>query len=134
MAKFSVALAALLAASASAFAPQTVGTTKTALSASPLTSNEFWDPMGFYELGSGEAFDTFPNMFPDKQYLQESEIKHGRMCMLAWTGIWATTKVSDVHRMICRTKRNFFPHALPCCYRQKGRIWSRPSLPGNARR
>ena len=34
--------------------------------------------------------DTFPNMFPDKQFLQEAEIKHGRMSMLAWTGVWAT--------------------------------------------
>ena len=29
-------------------------------------------------------------MFPDKQFLQEAEIKHGRMSMLAWTGVWAT--------------------------------------------
>ena len=92
MAKLFVALTALLATAASAFVPQTVRTTKTALSA---TSDEIWDPMGLYNLGSGEAFDTFPGMFPDKQYLQESEIKHGRMCMLAWTGVWATTKVSD---------------------------------------
>jgi len=30
-------------------------------------------------------------MFPDAQFLQEAEIKHGRMSMLAWTGVWATT-------------------------------------------
>lgn len=47
-----------------------------------------WDPMGFGKLGEIEAF---PNMFPDKQFMQEAEIKHGRMCMLAWTGVWATT-------------------------------------------
>ena len=96
MAKLFVALTALLATSACAFVPQTVGTTKTALSAS---SDEIWDPMGLYNLGSGEAFDTFPGMFPDKQYLQASEIKHGRMCMLAWTGVWATTKVSDENHL-----------------------------------
>jgi hypothetical protein len=28
--------------------------------------------------------------FPDEQYLKESEVKHGRQAMLAWTGIWAT--------------------------------------------
>jgi hypothetical protein len=33
-------------------------------------------------------------MFPSKQYLDESEIKHGRQAMLAWTGIWATHEVS----------------------------------------
>lgn len=87
MAKLSLALLASLAASASAFAPVAQ---KTALT----TALNVWDPMGFYELGEGEAFDTFPNMFPNKQYLDDSEKKHGRMCMLAWTGIWATTQVS----------------------------------------
>merc|ERR1712183_19250 len=29
-------------------------------------------------------------MFPDQQFVTEAEIKHGRMSMLAWTGIWAT--------------------------------------------
>ena len=58
-----------------------------------LKAGEVWDPMGFYELSSGEAFDTFPAVFPDKQFLQASEIKQGRMAMLAWTGVWATTKV-----------------------------------------
>jgi hypothetical protein len=94
MAKLSAVLAALLAASsASAFAPvaQTGRQSTTSLRAS-----EIWDPMGLYELGSGEAFDTFPNMFPDKQYLDESEIKHGRMAMLAWAGVWATTQVGLV--------------------------------------
>jgi hypothetical protein len=46
--------------------------------------------MGFYTLS--EAADTFPNMFPKGQFLDESEIKHGRMAMLAWTGVWATTE------------------------------------------
>jgi len=44
--------------------------------------------MGFGSLE--DAADTFPNMFPHKQFLAEAEIKHGRMCMLAWTGVWAT--------------------------------------------
>jgi len=101
MAKLSLALAALVA-SASAFAPQTGGRSNTALykgvlpfvfSKEDAEDDSIWDPMGLYELGSGEAFDTFPNMFPDKQYLEESEIKHGRQAMLAWTGIWATHKV-----------------------------------------
>jgi hypothetical protein len=49
----------------------------------------FWDPLELSKLGKN--FDTFPNMFPDAQFLQEAEIKHGRMSMLAWTGVWATT-------------------------------------------
>jgi Chlorophyll A-B binding protein len=32
-------------------------------------------------------------MFPEKQYLEAAEIKHGRQAMLAWTGVWATTQV-----------------------------------------
>ena len=89
MAKLSLAVAAALAASASAFAPASTSKASTTLQA----SSGVWDPMGLYELGSGEAFDTFPNVFPDKQYLQASEIKHGRQAMLAWTGVWATTEV-----------------------------------------
>jgi hypothetical protein len=61
-----------------------VVTDSTALSSSlfpnPASNEEVWDPMGFYKLGSGEAMDTFPNMFPNEQYLRESEIKHGRQC------------------------------------------------------
>lgn len=90
MAKLSLALTAALAASASAFAPQQATRSSTSLKAS-----DVWDPMGLYELGTGEAFDTFPNMFPNKQFLDDSEKKHGRMAMLAWTGVWATTQVSD---------------------------------------
>ena len=50
---------------------------------------KFWDPLSLSKLG--KEIDTFPSMFPDKQYLEEAEIKHGRMSMLAWTGVWATT-------------------------------------------
>ena len=98
MVQLFLSLTAALLASASAFtAPSTrvVGVSKTMLKA-----GEIWDPMGFYELGSGEAFDTFPGVFPDKQYLQASEIKQGRMAMLAWTGIWATTKVCNCQNVV----------------------------------
>jgi len=99
MVKLSVATAAALVASASAFAPQQVSRTSTSRSSTeaptedsfPLTTVEGdWDPMSFKKLGTGESFDTFPNMFPHEQFLTEAEIKHGRMSMLAWTGIWAT--------------------------------------------
>jgi len=91
MAKLSVvAVLAALVGSATAFTP---ASTKSTATSTALKATDYWDPMGFYELGSGEAFDTFPNMFPDKQYLDASEKKHGRMAMLAWTGIWATHQV-----------------------------------------
>jgi len=91
MVKLSLSVLATLLAASSAFAPPqaTVSKTSTALMATG-----YWDPMGLYTLGSGEAFDTFPNMFPNQQYLDASEKKHGRMAMLAWTGVWATSQVS----------------------------------------
>jgi len=93
--KLSLISSLALLGSASAFAPvQPKAIAKTALASS--AANDIWDPLGLYELGSGEAFDTFPNMFPSKDYLDESEIKHGRMAMLAWTGVWATAKVSFI--------------------------------------
>jgi len=47
-----------------------------------------WDPLMLSQLGKN--IDTFPNMFPDQQFVAEAEIKHGRMSMLAWTGVWVT--------------------------------------------
>ena len=91
MVKLFLTITAALLASATAF---TAPSTRVVGSKTMLKAGEVWDPMGFYELGSGEAFDTFPAVFPDKQFLQASEIKQGRMAMLAWTGVWATTKVS----------------------------------------
>jgi Chlorophyll A-B binding protein. len=97
MAKLSIALttAAALASSANAFAPSKGARSVTsALSATGFeeVGGKPWDPLSLGKLE--DANDTFPNMFPKSQYLQESEIKHGRMCMLAWTGVWATHVVS----------------------------------------
>eukprot|EP00547_Thalassionema_nitzschioides_P001979 CAMPEP_0194204336 /NCGR_PEP_ID=MMETSP0156-20130528/3891_1 /TAXON_ID=33649 /ORGANISM="Thalassionema nitzschioides, Strain L26-B" /LENGTH=216 /DNA_ID=CAMNT_0038930325 /DNA_START=51 /DNA_END=701 /DNA_ORIENTATION=- len=92
MTKLTYALTAVLAASASAFTPQASKSGSSCLSATGFeeVGGKPWDPMSFGELGTGESFDTFPTMFPNKQFLQEAEIKHGRQAMLAWTGIWAT--------------------------------------------
>lgn len=97
MAKLSLALAASLAAGASAFAPVSSISRQSSLSATGFeeVGGKSWDPMSLGKLGQGDAFDTFPGMFPDYQYLNDSEIKHGRMSMLAWTGIWATHVVSS---------------------------------------
>ena len=100
MAKFSLALLASLA-SVSAFVPQQSAVSQSsALHATGFeeVGGKAWDPLSLAKLGlgrseDGEGFDTFPNMFPHPQYLEEAEIKHGRQAMLAWTGIWATHQV-----------------------------------------
>ncbi|CAB9521031.1 Fucoxanthin-chlorophyll a-c binding protein [Seminavis robusta] len=85
-----IAVLASLLATAAAFAPAQQRVAHSTALAS--TSEDYWDPLGLYTLGNGEAFDTFPNMFPNEQFLSEAERKHGRMAMLGWTGIWATTE------------------------------------------
>ena len=96
MTKFTAALLASLAASSSAFVQKPAQSASTvALKATGFeeVGGVPFDPLNLAKLGTGESFDTFPNMFPDVQYLQESEIKHGRQAMLAWTGVWATHQV-----------------------------------------
>jgi len=84
-----LALLTALAGSAAAFAPAPVGKASTALNLNPEAAlGEGWDPMGFSKMH--EIKGAFPNMFPHPQFLEEAEIKHGRMSMLAWTGVWAT--------------------------------------------
>lgn len=90
MAKLSALIISAIVASAAAFAPQQAAVSKTALKAA---DDGVWDPLSLRTLGTGEAFDTFPNCFPNEQFLKEAEIKHGRQAMLAWTGVWATTSV-----------------------------------------
>jgi len=97
MTKLTSAVLASLAASTVAFAPQQAAVSKsTALNAKGFeeVGGVPFDPLGLAKLGTGESFDTFPNMFPNEQFLKEAEIKHGRQAMLAWTGVWATHQVS----------------------------------------
>ena len=102
MVKLSVALLASLAACASAFAPQKAAVQDSTLAASKVPEwklyedGEVWDPLNLAKLSDGQAFDTFPNCFPNQQFVKEAEIKHGRMAMLAWTGVWATSTVRMV--------------------------------------
>ena len=88
--KTAAAFAALVG-TAAAFVPASQSTVQTSLSATGFeeVGGQPWDPLGLATLE--DAADTFPNMFPRTQFLQEAEIKHGRMAMLAWTGVWATT-------------------------------------------
>ena len=94
MAKLTLALTTALVASTSAFAPSPSAKSTTTLSATGFeeVGGVAWDPLSLGKIE--EANDTFPNMFPMSQFLQEAEIKHGRMSMLAWTGVWATHVVS----------------------------------------
>ncbi|KAL7526772.1 hypothetical protein ACHAXR_003905 [Thalassiosira sp. AJA248-18] len=83
-------LLAAVVGSAAAFAPAPVTKTTSSLSVAynPEFGGEDFDPMGFGKMH--EIKGAFPGMFPHTQYLEESEIKHGRMAMLAWTGVFAT--------------------------------------------
>ena len=86
-------LIAALAGSAAAFAPTTPTTITKASSLNAVPYNPEFGGEDFDPLGLGKMHEikgAFPNMFPHTQYLEESEIKHGRMAMLAWTGVWAT--------------------------------------------
>lgn len=111
MAKFSAALLASLLASASAFAPQSPALQTSALRATGYeeVGGVPFDPLNLAKLGTGESFDTFPNMFPDVQFLQEAEIKHGRQAMIAWTGIWATHQVREYVTIVCRRSVQLVP-------------------------
>jgi hypothetical protein len=119
MAKFSAVLLASLAASASAFVQQSALSQTSALQATGYeeVGGVPFDPLSLAKLGTGESFDTFPNMFPDVQFLQEAEIKHGRQAMLAWTGVWATheVRINDrikVSRLLLRSNA---PKSTPLC-------------------
>mmetsp|Transcript_33478 Transcript_33478/g.51317 ORF Transcript_33478/g.51317 Transcript_33478/m.51317 type:complete len:222 (+) Transcript_33478:60-725(+) len=96
----SVFVSALMMGSASAFMAVPTKTTQTQLNSFSFprppatgfeeTGGEMWDPLSLYNLDDNIG-DVFPNMFPKPQYLEEAELKHGRMSMLAWTGVWATS-------------------------------------------
>ena len=87
-----LAIASILAGSAAAFAPAPTGRMSTAQSAvvnqEPFMPDGVFDPLGLGKMH--EIKGAFPNMFPHPQFMEEAEIKHGRMSMLAWTGVWAT--------------------------------------------
>ena len=105
-ASITLALSSLLTgASAFAPAPQTKASTKLFSD----VSDDIWDPLMLSQLGKN--IDTFPNMFPDQQFVAEAEIKHGRMSMLAWTGIWATHVVSGIALVPMITF--YFPSHVP---------------------
>jgi len=78
-----LAIATLLAGSVAAFAPTKVAQTSTVISASTFDGElgvqdplGYWDPLGLLDDADQEKFDR----------LRFTEIKHGRICMLAFLG------------------------------------------------
>merc|ERR1711953_911410 len=53
------------------------------------TGGEVWDPMGFSKLYDRNFDFNMVMTYPHVQWLREAEIKHGRVCMLAFVGIVA---------------------------------------------
>merc|ERR1719277_916777 len=68
-------------------APDSEKSFATMIGADVETNSEPWDPMGFHKLFD-RNFD-FNNVmtYPHVQWLREAEIKHGRVCMLAFVGM-----------------------------------------------
>uniref|UniRef100_A0A7S2USL5 Plastid light harvesting protein n=1 Tax=Fibrocapsa japonica TaxID=94617 RepID=A0A7S2USL5_9STRA len=84
----SVAALALVGA-ATAFMPaaplnSVQGTSAKAVAPLAMSAEPAWDPMGFSKLSA------VSNNNPDYKWLQESELKHGRICMLAFVGVCMT--------------------------------------------
>ena len=77
MTKFTAALFASLVASSAAFVQKPAQSASSALQATGFeeVGGKPFDPLNLAKLGTGESFDTFPNMFPDVQFLKEAEIK-----------------------------------------------------------
>ncbi|KAL9139491.1 Photosystem I chain G with nirD domain [Amphidinium carterae] len=62
---------------------------KTMIGADVETGGEAWDPLGFHKLFDRNFdFNMLP-VYPHVQWLREAEIKHGRVCMLAFIGCFA---------------------------------------------
>merc|ERR1712224_788901 len=52
-----------------------------------INDGEIWDPMGFSKLYDRNFDFNMAMTYPHVQWLREAEIKHGRVCMLAFTGM-----------------------------------------------
>jgi hypothetical protein len=112
MVMLSTTVFASLVACSAAFAPQQAAVSQTSLMATGFeeVGGVAFDPLGLAKLGTGESFDTFPNMFPDVQFLKAAEMKHGRQAMLAWTGVWATHEVCGFIFVVCPCSRCCLTH------------------------
>jgi len=52
-----------------------------------INDGEIWDPMGFAKLFDRNFDFNMVMTYPHVQWLREAEIKHGRVCMLAFVGM-----------------------------------------------
>lgn len=69
------------------------------------TGNIAWDPLGFSKL-SQQSMNN-----PSIEWLRESELKHGRICMIAFVGVCAT--MAGIHLPGYPVQTNDWTAALP---------------------
>jgi hypothetical protein len=81
------AVLASLVGSAAAFAPASNGRAATGLAAKSAAIPFLPDPVNCQGYAGNKGFDPLgiSNYFP-MDYLREAELKHGRMCQMAWLG------------------------------------------------
>ena len=92
---FRIIVTTLLLASAAAFMPRAPMRARAALSmkvedmvgASVELGGAVWDPLG---LASVSEQSPELNTLPNAKWLREAELKHGRICMLAFVGVLTT--------------------------------------------
>merc|ERR1719191_1662920 len=52
-----------------------------------INDGEAWDPLGFHKLFDRNFDFNNVMVYPHVQFLREAELKHGRVCMLAFVGM-----------------------------------------------
>merc|ERR1719401_3361066 len=67
--------------------PNSEETLQTYIGADVETGDEPWDPLGFSKLYDRNYDFNMVMVYPHVQWLREAEIKHGRVCMLAFVGM-----------------------------------------------
>jgi len=79
------------------------------------TGSEVWDPMGFSRLYDINFDMNMVMTYPHVQWLREAEIKHGRVCMLAFVGALA----QSVLHIPGLPEEADWTKALAACYADK---------------